>query len=218
MGSTFDSLGSTASIVTLIFFITGISQISDLNTKLPFLFTPIIESALLVIFILLGIFLIILIPLKEIRIEGQYRIKDHRINDLDLKISRLNNNGENLRLFLKQTESRNPSLRLQLLNLLKIQYLVVIRYPDGLKTTYERQNSDFKKLSAIPTELILSHPLNLAGRRSLDLTLVKDPESSFSGDGILEIDIFLSWPYRFLKPLGIYLIGSRNSINIKIIA
>jgi len=92
----------------------------------------------------------------------------------------------------------------------------VIRYPTGIMVNHERCGTDFIQLSKKPNELILIHELDSEGRRYVDLTIIKEAESSFSGDSSLKIDAYISIPHPVLKSLCFYLIGSRCSTNIKI--
>jgi len=214
---TLDILGNSTGVIGFILFLFGISQIQDMYTIIPGSEQIVGSFWFKFIAICFLIFSSIILWLKEIRSDAQYRLKDHAYQELDIKVSRLStNNGENVFVFLIQDGSLRDSKLFKFLVCLRLKLIFQITYPMGLTSDYERHNADFHLVSRDPGVLILGHGLNLRGRRNFQFTMRKDPESSFSGGEDLEINTFISWNWSPIIFISKCLIGSRCSIKIKI--
>jgi len=197
-------INTVASILTIALWILSLTN-QDPSYKAFFVFSA--------VFIL--IWLTIIFRLKEIKIYGDYRLKNHP-NDRELKKSRLSNSGEIIKLAIYQNSEYVKSRFCRLLVWLGFKLVVIIKWPIGVNVNFERNNTDFKRLEIAPNKLVLFHEPNIGGWRKITIFAEMEPIRSFEGGDSIDIDLYISYTDPILRLLCMGIIGSRCSITIDI--
>lgn len=172
-------------------------------------------AGLSVIFFIL---LLVLFQMRGLKFYGDFRLAGHP-KELDLRLSRLGReSGEEIKLITFQSKEQTKSFCFRLLVFLRFKLFVIIKYPMGLNANFERLHTDFKSTNnSKPNELVLYHEVNVDGRRTVNITIIKEINCSLNGKGNLDIDLYISPANFILNWLCINIIGPRCSINIDII-